>query len=135
MLPCRAGLLPTPIGPLLGFTIAPGGPEPKSPLGAVSMRVCQSSVMTAVQYPVRSIGAPAFAVGGGPPRPRSCACSEEDTQIHHRTPAIANVLCFIVPLSAMSNVGMSKNRCEFDIGHWTSQHLTLEFRASDQSTT
>src|SRR5947209_6269486 len=111
MLPCRAGLLPTPIGPLLGFTIAPGGPEPKSPLGAVSMRVCQSSVMTAVQYPVRSIGAPAFAVGGGPPRPRSCACSEEDTQIHHRTPAIANVLCFIVPCLQCQMLGCPSRAC------------------------
>src|SRR2546425_10439492 len=96
MLPCSAGLAPTPIGPLLGFTIAPGGPEPKSPLGAVSMRVCQSSVMTAVQYPVRSIGARAFAVAGGPPRaPRSCACAAGGRNSHHKAAAIASVRCFM----------------------------------------
>src|SRR2546426_4387062 len=66
MLPWDDGLSPAPIGPLFGLMIAPGGPDPKSPFGAVSMRVCQSSVMTAVQYPVRLIGARAFAV---------CACS------------------------------------------------------------
>ena len=35
--------------PTPGFSIAPGAPLPKSPFGAVSMRTCQSSVMTAVQ--------------------------------------------------------------------------------------
>src|SRR5262249_49205348 len=50
-------------------------PLPRSPFGAFVMRTCQSSVTTAVQYPVRSIGARDFAVGGEPPRcpPRACA--------------------------------------------------------------
>jgi hypothetical protein len=35
----------------------------------VTMRKRQSSVTTETQYPVRSTGAAARAVGGGPPRP------------------------------------------------------------------
>src|ERR1700686_3483384 len=69
MSPSMDGLAPTPTGLAPGIPTAPAAPVPKSPLGAASMRTCQSSVMTAVQYPVRSIGADAFAVGGGPPRP------------------------------------------------------------------
>src|SRR4029453_5578528 len=43
-----------------------------SPFGGVTMRQRQSSVTTATQLPVRSIGAPWRAVGGGPGGPPPC---------------------------------------------------------------
>src|SRR5258706_10165928 len=88
MLPCAAGFVPAPMNPTPGFSIVPATPLPKSPFDGMSMRTCQSSVITAVQYPVRSIGAIACAVGGGPPRPpRPCASSIEDPDRHTRAAA------------------------------------------------
>src|SRR5688572_26522692 len=48
----------------------------KSPRGGTIIRRCQCSVTTETQVPVRSLGAPARPVGGGPPParpPRPCA--------------------------------------------------------------
>src|SRR5688572_2722600 len=91
MLPCAEGLGPAPMNPTPGFSIVPATPLPKSPFPAVNMRTCQSSVITAVQYPVRSIGARAFGVEGGAPRPRPAwAWIIEDPASHTSAAASTN---------------------------------------------
>src|SRR5882762_10808212 len=82
--PRSEGFGPAPMNPTPGFSMVPATPLPKSPFDGMSMRTCQSSVTTAVQYPVRSMGAMAFAVGGGPP-PRACACTSAGVTRHAHT--------------------------------------------------
>src|SRR5277367_4686341 len=60
------------------------GTDSASPLGGKVMRERQSSVTSETQYPVRSTGAAARGVGGGPgggPKPGGCPCAETITAV------------------------------------------------------